>query len=207
MRQKQNRFNLQVAMLSASLGFASLLSGCGETKIEEDVAVTPPASFDSSSMAVPPGYDKVELGSTKPVFKHNDIYIAGQPAADDMQALKDAGITRVISVRGEGEIDWDEKAAVEAAGMEFFSIPMAAPEDMTDEALTKIRGMLNQSSEKPVMLHCGAASRAAAIWMTYNAIDEKAGVEDGFKNANRMLSIPDQWAGPAGEYVVRESKK
>lgn len=207
MRQKRSYSNLQLMVFSAGLGLATLLSGCGETKIDENAAVDPPRNFDSSGMAVPKGYDDVDLGTTKPVFKQGNIYLAGQPAADDMQALKDAGITRVISIRGEGEIDWDEKAAVEAAGMEFVNVPMATPEDMTDEALANIRGMLSENKDKPVMLHCGAAVRAAAVWMTYKAIDEKAGVQEAFKSANRMLSVPEKWAGPAGEYVVRESKK
>ena len=51
-----------------------------------------------------------KIGETRNVHQCGSIYLAGQPTEDDIAKLKKAGVKRVITLRTDGEVDWDEAA-------------------------------------------------------------------------------------------------
>ena len=61
----------------------------------------------------------------------NIMFASGQPTQEQVAILADAGVQHVISLRTEGEIDWDEPALVESLGMEFHSIPVSGRDGLT----------------------------------------------------------------------------
>ena len=114
------------------------------------------------------------LGKAKNVHRLKDLFFSGQFTPKDIEEIKAAKIERVITLRTDGEIDWNEKSAIESAGLEFEQVPFRGPESLTDDVFDKVRGLLSDESQ-PTLLHCGSANRVAGVWLTYRVLDE--GVE------------------------------
>ena len=164
------------------VGFITLLQRGAEWAATGNVTQAIPDEF--------PGPDEVlqrtfaapvvasELGSTKNVFQIGNLFLSGQPSQADVQVIKEAGITRVISVRKPTELNWDEQAAIEAAGLSFHSISFNSPEGMTPELLDELRELLQKTSDEKVLLHCGSATRASMVWSAYRTLDQGKSVED-----------------------------
>ena len=145
------------------------------------------------------------LGSTKPVFLVGQCYLAGQPQAEDFAVIKAAGVTKVISVRGEGEIDWDARAAAEAAGLEYHQIPVGSPEQLTEDKIAEVCALLKAAKEadQPVVLHCGVAARASAVWMAFHCLEQQASWEDCEALVAKMVRLPDYWKAPVKAYIEK----
>lgn len=104
----------------------------------------------------------------------NDLTFGGQPTADALRLLAAQGYRTVISTRGEGELDWDERARVEELGMRYVAIPMASPVTaITDSQVAALDEALG--SEGPKLLHCSSGNRAAGLWGAWLA--ERRGVD------------------------------
>ena len=118
-----------------------------------------------------PKLEKIKLGTTKNVTQFGNVYLAGQFNEEDIKLLKSEGIDVVITLRTEGEIQWDERTALKKAGIEFVEIPFRKPETLTDDVFNKICEVLNENQNKKVMLHCGSANRVGAVWAVYRCRD------------------------------------
>ena len=112
------------------------------------------------------------------------VFAAGQPTPEQIQTLADSGIRHVISLRAAGEIDWDESGLVNAAGMEFHSIPVANADDVTSENARKLDQLLAQLDGQPVLLHCGSSNRVGALRARI-AHDDGASLEDALAEGRR----------------------
>lgn len=150
---------------------------------------------------------KPTIGSTQPLLKVESCYLAAQPPAEDFAAFKTAGIKKVISLRDPSEINWDEKSAAEAAGLEFVQIPLGSPAQLTNEKLDQICDLLRESRQKeePVVLHCGAAVRASAVWLAHYCLDHQATWEQADKFSASLVNVPEAWKTPVKAYVEQKA--
>lgn len=191
------------------------LAGCN-VEMKSSSSETPggakpvvPSDSKSQLAATDSGLEvtKPTIGSTKPLLKVETCYLAGQPAAEDFAAFKTAGIKKVVSLRDPSEINWDEKAAVEAAGLEFVQISLASPTELTDEKLDQICNLLHEAKQKEeaVLLHCGGAVRASAVWLAHYCVDQQAtwGQADAF-SAN-LVEVPEAWKTRVKSYVEQKA--
>lgn len=166
------------------------------------IAMVPFARVESADA---PEVAKGSLGSTSNVHTCGDLYLTGQPSAQDISTIKDAGIQRVISLRTEGEVPWDEAKAFEEAGVEFVSLPFRSPDSMTPELLGSLRDMLRETDAKPTMLHCGSANRVGAVWMTHRVLDQGIALETALEEAKEIGLRSKQLEEVALAYIARES--
>jgi uncharacterized protein (TIGR01244 family) len=105
-----------------------------------------------------------------------NLLIASQPTPAALEALAKQGYRIVVSTRGLGEVNWDERAAVEALGMTFVEIPMANPVmAITDQEVAELDTVLRQGQR--TVLHCASANRSAGLWGVWLA--ERRGVKRG----------------------------
>lgn len=89
----------------------------------------------------------------------------GQPRLQHFAELKARGVKAVLNLRAPGEHRAEEeKAAVEAAGLEYFNIPVSyrEPSDADVEAFLKIT---DDPANRPMFIHCTAAIRVGAFWL------------------------------------------
>ncbi len=103
----------------------------------------------------------------------NNIYIAGQPQKEGLDKLKSLGVTTVINLRTDGEMNnreivpYDEAAYIDSLGMKYVHIPLGGKENpYTPEAITKFNEAVEQAKGK-VLLHCTVAWRASHLWTAY----------------------------------------
>ena len=93
-----------------------------------------------------------------------NLVIASQPSQEVLEYLAAQGYETVVSTRAPDELDWDERAAVEALGMRFVNIPMPGPvEAITDEQVAAFAEVM-ESGEGRMFLHCGSGNRVAGLW-------------------------------------------
>lgn len=126
-----------------------------------------------------------ELGGTKNVHRAGNLFLAGQFGPDDVDRLKTEKFGRIITLRTDGEIDWDEKAAIESAGIEFIELPFRKPETLDDSVFDEIRELLRDQSTK-TLFHCGSANRVGGIWLPYRVLDEGVPLEFAIQEAEEI---------------------
>lgn len=91
------------------------------------------------------------------------LVTGGQPSRDELAALKAAGVTKVINLRGpEEKVAFDPRAESEALGMEYVSLPISGAGDVTADNARKLHQLLQQEDE-PVFLHCASGNRVGAL--------------------------------------------
>ena len=146
-----------------------------------------------------------KLGETRNVHRCGDLYLAGQFSPQDIEKIKAAGITRVISLRTDGEIDWDQKTALDNAGLEFIVVPFRAPQELTDDVFDKVRKLLDDSN-KPTLFHCGSANRVGGVWMTRRVLDEGIDMETAVKEAKTIGLRNAEYEQKARDYIERKKK-
>jgi uncharacterized protein (TIGR01244 family) len=98
-------------------------------------------------------------------FDHK-IYFAGQLNEEALKQFAGFGVKTVVNLREPATNSFDEKPIIEKAGMTYVQAPMdlEIPDAST---LRKIMGALDRANDAPVLLHCGDANRAGAIWALY----------------------------------------
>ena len=126
-----------------------------------------------------------ELGSTKNVHQCGNLYLAGQFKQDDITTFKKQSITRVITLRTEGEVKWDEAAALKSADMEFIKVPFRKPDSLTDEVFDKIRKLLSDKSQT-TLFHCGSANRVGGVWLPYRVLDQGVDLKTALAEAKKI---------------------
>ncbi len=95
--------------------------------------------------------------------QENNVFSSGQPTQEQLAVLADAGVRHVVSLRPVSELDWDESAAVAAAGMQFHSIPVAGASGVTNANAQTLESLLNELDGQPVLVHCASSNRVGAL--------------------------------------------
>jgi uncharacterized protein (TIGR01244 family) len=128
----------------------------------------------------------MELGAARPIHQFGRYYLAGQPAEADLAAWKDRGVRTVLTLRTPGEIDWDEKAAVEALGMKFVSIPFRGADTLGDQQIEQALAALADDAHGPILLHCATSNRVGAIWYAHRVRHDGLSPEDALAEAKQI---------------------
>lgn len=154
----------------------------------------------------PPAVKADELAETRNVHVCGDLFLSGQFSEDDLESIKARGIKRIISLRTDGELDWDEKGIVESLGIEFHSIPFRAPDSLTDEVFNKLRNTLQTAGDGATLLHCGSANRVGAVWMAHRVLDEGVDVETAYDEAREIGLNSESYEAKALDYIRRKQE-
>lgn len=113
------------------------------------------------------------------------VVVAGQPTQETIDAAAKKGYKVVVNLRRPDEmakLPFDEKAAVEKAGMKYIQVPMSTSLPKEDQ-LKLVLDVLKDSKNNPVLLHCASSNRAGAIWALHSGLDKgmtpDAAIADG----------------------------
>jgi uncharacterized protein (TIGR01244 family) len=171
----------------------------GPTGVPEELA----ADGTSESTAKRAEVCEAKLGATSPVHAVGNLYLAGQPSKDDMATLAERGIKTIVSLRRPSELDWDEAAAAEAAGMKYVAIPFDSAAELTDDVFAKVRATLKDHADEPTVLHCGRANRVGAVWMAHRVLDDGVGIDAALAEAKAVGLKTPEYVEKAQEYIER----
>ena len=91
------------------------------------------------------------------------LVTGGQPAPDAWEALRSQGITTVVNLRPEAEMDGrDERAEVAAAGLDYHQIAVDGAGGVTAANADALWSVLDEA-EGTVLVHCASGNRAGAL--------------------------------------------
>ncbi|MGH9462225.1 MAG: fused DSP-PTPase phosphatase/NAD kinase-like protein [Vicinamibacteria bacterium] len=156
--------------------------------------LTTPVAFPQASTAQDPVAKEIP-NYTRP---DEEIAFAGQPPEEVFAKLKEAGFQTILSLRSPDEIDFDEKKAAEAEGLTFVNIPITSS-TITDDKVAAFSRVVQDPENKPLLIHCGAASRVGGMWYIYRALFDKAPEEQSLDEA-----LARGLDSPALEAVVKD---
>ena len=154
-----------------------------------------------------PAVKNSTLGNTPAVHSCGSLFLAGQPTQADISVIKEQGIKLVITLRQDGEIDWDEAAAVQGAGIDFLAIPFRSPESLTDALFDKVRRLLRDVDKKPTLLHCGSANRVGAVWLTHRVLDQGVPLETAIGEAKTVGLRSREYEARARDYIKKHAQQ
>ena len=187
---------------------AKLLAICLTTALIYAVSMAGPTTAPTTA---PAGEDAEKLapaacGKIARVSRLADVYLASQPTAADLAEAKNLGIKTVINLRPDAETKgFDERRAVEAAGLAYVHIPFAA-DDVTDAVFDQAREQL-KSAPRPLLLHCGTANRVGGVWLPYRVLDAGLSWDAALAEAKTIGLRNATLEAKAKEYVERRAKK
>lgn len=91
------------------------------------------------------------------------LMTAGQPPAEAWAPLARQGVTAVINLRSDAEMQGrDDATAVVAQGMDYHRIPVGDGADITPENAAALWQLLAQARGS-VLVHCASGNRAGAL--------------------------------------------
>ncbi len=94
-----------------------------------------------------------------------DVLSTGQPTADQLRVMANAGVQHVISLRPEAEdTGFDEQAMVESLGMSFTRIPVSVGDGgINGENAQSLQTLLAEFDGEGVVVHCATGNRVGAL--------------------------------------------
>lgn len=130
-----------------------------------------------------------------------NIYIASQPEESTIAALGTT-VPTIINMRGPSEMQFDEKAKVEAAGATYALLPFFAEEGGIDAAsLEAASQMVLEAGDEAVMVHCASGNRAGA-WLAYHlAKHHRMSVDEAFNVGRAAGLTSDALAERTREFI------
>jgi protein tyrosine phosphatase (PTP) superfamily phosphohydrolase (DUF442 family) len=115
-----------------------------------------------------------------------NVVSGGQPSANQLKALKEAGGDIVLDLRDPMEPrPVDEAALVRELGMEYINVPVRAG-SLDDRALEHILSVLRGAGDRTVFFHCGSGSRVGGALIPYFIIDQGLEEQDAVDQAMRV---------------------
>lgn len=159
-----------------------------------------------TSVSKPAPVKPIELGEIQNLHQCGNLLMASQPTPADFLLLKQRGVQCIVNYRTDGEVTWDEKSAAESHGIEYISIPYGTIDSLTDEVFEKSRELLRKHKGKPLFLHCGAATRVAAVWLAYRVLDENVPLDTAVSEAEGVGLRSKALRARSLEYIKSQQK-
>lgn len=103
------------------------------------------------------------------VYEHDRFRFSAQPTKANLKQAAADGVTTVISLRSQEEmdqLDFDQAEFIDSLGMRYTHIPMGRTHGYNPEQVAAFNRALTQA-EGPVYLHCASGGRARQVWMVY----------------------------------------
>ena len=94
-----------------------------------------------------------------------NLLTAGQPTAEDFQAMSAAGLKHVINLRPTTEdAGFDEAALAAKLGLRYTLIPISGAGDFNEENARKLDAALAITPGQPTLVHCASSNRVGALF-------------------------------------------
>jgi len=146
------------------------------------------------------------VGSLARAQALGDVYLAGQPSADDLALFAELGVKTVVNLRPESEpIGYDERAAAAELGLDYVNVPYNRPEQLDDALFRKGREVLG-GAERPLLLHCASGNRVGALWIPWRVLDGGVELEAAVAEAKAIGLKSAELEARARDYVRRQTQ-
>lgn len=147
MEARNSRTAVRIRTLAWPLAGALFMAGCASTQ----PTVGPGATAQTA----------VEVAEVRQVA--DDLFTSGQPAPSQWDAIRERGVTTVINLLPDAEMDGrDEGREVLSAGMAYRQVPIAGAAGVTEANAAQVKALIDEAPG-PVLLHCSTGNRAGAM--------------------------------------------
>ncbi len=99
----------------------------------------------------------------EPYFRPDEnTIVCGALDDEKVAALAAAGVELVLNLQPDDELSFDERAAVERAGMHYEQLPISGTQDLKQLKILAFDNILRQYHGKKTAMHCGSGNRVGA---------------------------------------------
>ena len=119
---------------------------------------------------------------------------SGQPSAEQLEAVRDAGFERVVFLAltdSEGSIE-NEDTIVKQLGMEFVHIPVIWDSPSPDDVALFL-ALMSGAPEKKTLVHCQVNYRASAFSFLYRVLHEDVPVDEAKDDLDSVWTPNETW--------------
>lgn len=95
-------------------------------------------------------------------FPDANTVVTGKLSPEKITKIAEAGIEHIINLQPDSELTFDEKSAVEAAGIHYTHLPISGADDLKQVNLLEFDKALRTHHGKKTLLHCGSGNRVGA---------------------------------------------
>ncbi len=95
-------------------------------------------------------------------FPDANTVVTGKLSPEKIAKIAEAGIEHIINLQPDSELSFDEKSAVEAAGIHYTHLPISGADDLKQVNLLEFDKALRAHHGKKKLLHCGSGNRVGA---------------------------------------------
>jgi uncharacterized protein (TIGR01244 family) len=119
-------------------------------------------------------------GTPAPSYRQvtDEFFLGAQPTSEELEQLKARGVRAVINLREPDEHDAAaEEAIAKALDLRYVNLPVKTADPKPEQA-DALRKLLADPANRPALLHCGTANRAAGFWLVHRVLDDGVGLAD-----------------------------
>ncbi|HEX4960688.1 MAG TPA: sulfur transferase domain-containing protein [Thermoanaerobaculia bacterium] len=99
------------------------------------------------------------------------VLLAGQPTGEQVQLLAEDGYKTILDLRLPDEPrGFDEVEAARQNGLAYVSLPVD-PAKLDQATIDRFLAAMKKA-QRPVLLHCGTAARAGALWYAWLVLEK-----------------------------------
>ena len=95
-------------------------------------------------------------------FPDANTVVTGRLSPEKVTKIAEAGIEYIVNLQPESELSFDEKAAVEAAGIYYTHLPISGADDLKQVNLLEFDKALRAHHGQKTLIHCGSGNRVGA---------------------------------------------
>lgn len=120
------------------------------------------------------------------------VMVSGQPSEAALRELAANGVTTVVNLRTQPEMDnrtavpFDEAALLEELGITYVHIPLGRADTPYTPAAVEQFAKVIDEAEGEILLHCTVAWRASHLWAAYLVKHKGYSLEDAIANADAI---------------------
>jgi protein tyrosine phosphatase (PTP) superfamily phosphohydrolase (DUF442 family) len=121
------------------------------------------------------------------IQKFGDLYMGGQPSEEVLEAAKKSGVLHVVNLRGASEdAGFDEENKVAVLGMRYHNPGFSKAEELTVPVFMRLRDLLSNKANRPMLLHCASANRVGAVWLAHRVLDDGLAYDKALAEAKQV---------------------
>ena len=126
---------------------------------------------------------------------NEQLYTAGQPGLEHMEALKALGINTIVSLATPSDANMQEANRAAELGMSFVSIPFG-DDGPTPDDVEWFSSVMKAQDGKTVLVHCNSNRRASSFTFLYRVLVEGVDPAEALKDVEAIYdpSQSETWS-------------
>jgi len=135
---------------------------------------------------------------------NQQLYTAGQPGMQHMNALRALGIDTIISLATPSDANMQEANRAAELGISFVSIPFG-DDGPTPDDVEWFSSVLQAQEGKTVLVHCNTNRRASAFTFLHRVLVEGVPLEEAMKDVQFDPSQSETWSRLFEQMLAKKS--